>query len=317
MTVRRFIFLNGLCLLLGVFAACGSDGGVNDPGSASVGGDIPPQFLPQKQEDRQIEEHSFEVELDGWDKVMFAPFYHETGENDTEQAQGNRDVQFRLLRDGKTVYTFPARYEGDVLQGQKFEGVAAVSFYDYNGDGRKDILLLIKYAGGDSGMGAIYYEPRLYTQEEREQEFHIDLPPMEYLSDYRENIADMKKGLKRYARKYEMATTKSAWEVERFAKCVKRLILAGDFEGLAETMVFPIRIDGTVYIDKAAYMKAEFVKNPSPEFIEALQAESCEDLFCNSSGIMVGNGLCWILEEGSESPGLKVYAINGITPEKE
>lgn len=217
------------------------------------------------------------------------------------------------MKEGKTVYTFPARYADDVLQGQKFEEVAAVSFYDYNEDGRKDILLLIKYNDGDSGMGASYYEPRLYTQEE-ELEFHVDLLPMEYLSDYRENIADMKKGLKLYARKYKVATSKSAWEVERFVKRVKRLILAGDFEGLAETMIFPIRIDETVYMDKAAYMKAEFVKNPSPEFIEALQAESCEDLFCNYSGIMMGNGNCWISDMSGQ--GLKIYAINGITPEK-
>lgn len=313
---KRFIFINSLCLLLSVFAACSNDVDGNDLGDAGMGGDLPAQSYPQKQAERQIEEHSFEIELDGWGQVMFAPFAQEKGENDTDQAQENRDVQFKLLKDGKTVYTFPARYEGDVLQGQKFEGVAAVSFYDYNEDGRKDILLLIKYAGGDSGMGASFYEPRLYTQEE-ELEFHVDLLPMEYLSDYRENIADMKKGLKLYARKYKVATSKSAWEVERFAKRVKRLILAGDFEGLAETMVFPIRIDETVYMDKAAYMKAEFVKNPSPEFIEALQAESCEDLFCNYNGITMGNGLCWILEEGSESHGLKVYAINGITPEKE
>lgn len=316
MTGKRFIFINSLFLLLSVFAACGSNTGGNDLGSADEDVDIPSQSHPQKQAERQIEEHSFEIELDGWGQVMFAPFARETRENDTEQAQGNRDVQFKLLRDGEIVYTFPARYADDVLQGQKFEGVAAVSFYDYNEDGRKDILLLIKYTDGDSGMGASFYEPRLYTQEERELEFYMDLPPMEYLSDYRENIADMKKGLKIYARKYEVATSKSAWEVERFAKRVKRLILAGDFEGLAETMIFPIRIDETVYIDKAAYMKAEFVKDPSPEFIEALQAESCEDLFCNYSGIMMGNELCWILEESSEPLGLKVYAINGITPEK-
>ena len=305
MTGKRFIFINCLCVLLGLFAACG-DG---------VGEDVLPQKKAQTQEraERQIEEHSFEVELDGWGQVMFAPFLQD---NDANQAQGNRDVQFKLLRDGKTVYTFPARYEYDILQGQKCEGVAAVSFYDYNEDGRKDILLLIKYTGGDSAMSTIFYEPRLFTQEEKALEFHVDLCPMEYLFDYRDSIADMKKGLQNYARKYQIATPNSAWEVERFAKRVKRLILAGDFAGLADNMVFPIRIDETVYMDKAAYMKAEFVTNPSPEFIEALKAESCEDLFCNYSGIMMGDGLCWISDDGG-SQGLKVYAVNGITQERD
>lgn len=314
---KRFIFINSLFLLLWVSAACGNNVDGNALGGDGADGDIPSQSRPQKQAERQIEEHSFEVDLDGWGQIMFAPFVQEKGENDTGQALGNRDVQFRLLKDGKTVYTFPARYADDVLQGQRFEEVAAVSFYDYNEDGRRDILLLIRYTGEDSRLGAVIYEPRLYTQGESGLEFHVDLPPMEYLADYRENIADMKKGLKAYALKYEIATSKSTWEVERFAKRVKRLILAGNFDELAEIMVFPVRIDETVYMDKAAYMKAEFVKNPRAEFIEALQAESCEDLFCNYSGIMMGSGLCWILEEGSESYGLKVYAINGITPKKE
>lgn len=311
---KRFIFINSLCLLLIVFAACGSDADGNDLGSASMGGDIPAQSHPQKQAERQIEEHSFEVELDGWGKVMFAPFAHETGENDTEQAQGTRDVQFKLLKDGKTVYTFPARYADDVLQGQKFEEVAAVSFYDYNEDGRKDILLLIKYTDGDSGMGASFYEPRLYTQDESEPEFHVDVSPMEHLTNYRKNIADMKKGLQIYGQKYAAATEKSAWEVERFAKCVKGLILEGDLKGLAEHVSFPVRIDETIYIDRAAYMKADFVTNPRPEFIKALQEDSCEDLFCNYSGIMMGNGNCWISDMSGQ--GLKIYTINGITPEK-
>lgn len=304
MTGKRFIIISSLYLFFSVFAACGDDGSK--------------EALPQerKQAEKQIEEHSFEVELDGWGQVMFAPFVQENEEGDADGAQGNRDVRFKLLRGGKTVYTFPAHYADDMLQGMEFREVAAVSFYDYNEDGRKDIMLLIKYTGGNSEMCTIFYEPRLYTQEEGESGFYVDAFPMDYLFDYRDSIADMKKGLEGYARKYAMVTTRSAWEVERFAKRVKRQILAGDFERLAENMVFPIRIDGTVYIDKAAYMKAEFVTNPNPEFIKALKEEPCEDLFCNYSGIMMGNGLCWISETGDKSQGLKIYAVNGITPDK-
>lgn len=304
---KIFICINGLFLLLGMLAGCGDN----------VREDVPTQEQRQEEKraerrvERQIEEHSFEIELDGWGRVVFAPFMQED-----DSAQENRDVQFKLMRDEKDVYTFPARYEDNILHGQVCDGVAAVSFYDYDEDGRKDILLLIRYAGKDSGKGSIYYEPRLYTQEESGTDFYVDMCPTEYLYDYRENIADMKKGLSEYARKYQMVTENSAWEVERFAKRVKRLILVGDYAGLAENMVFPVRIDGTIYINKAAYMKAEFVTNPRPEFLEALKAEPCEDLFCNYSGIMIGDGLCWILDEG-DSQGLKVYAVNGITPKNE
>ena len=35
-------------------------------------------------------------------------------------------MRFKLMQNGETVYTFPARYEDDILQGQEFAGVAAV-----------------------------------------------------------------------------------------------------------------------------------------------------------------------------------------------
>lgn len=51
-----------------------------------------------------------------------------------------------------------------------------------------------------------------------------------------------------------MATDKSTWEVDRFARKVKRLILAGDFQGLC--------------------------------------GEACEDMFSNAQGIMMGGRKC-------------------------
>ncbi len=307
MNCKRVICVIFLWLLLCVSAACSDDAGEGNE-------DALPQAL--KQAERQIKEQSFYVELDGWGKVMFAPFIPDREDKGGSRAQGNRDVRFKLMQNGETVYTFPARYEDDILQGQEFAGVAAVSFFDYNEDGRTDIMLLIEYTGGDFGMSTSFYEPRLYTQEEGETEFYVDVSPMEYLLDYRDSISVMKKGLEAYARKYAVATGRSAWEVERFAKRVRRQILAGDFEALAESMVFPIRIDHTIYIDKAAFMKAEFVTNPSAEFLEALKAETCENLFCNYRGVMMGDGSCWITEDSEGLQELKIYAVNGITPEK-
>ena len=43
-----------------------------------------------------------------------------------------------------------------------FAGVAAVSFFDYNEDGRTDIMILIEYTGGDFGrrytVDSVYFQ---------------------------------------------------------------------------------------------------------------------------------------------------------------
>lgn len=113
-----------------------------------------------------IQEQSFETELEGWGKVFFASL--------TPQGAGRRP-QFLLIKDGKTVYTFPEAHkepEGG------FMAVSAVAFQDYNADGKKDVLVLSAYGDGERQWN----EPLIFLQENSDNMFYLDHPELE---DYR------------------------------------------------------------------------------------------------------------------------------------
>lgn len=275
----------------------------------------------------QISEQSFEVELDGWGKVTFAAFEPEEVSASGIWAYG--DARFMLLKDDRVLYTFPGYYSNpatgteNVMSGQKFGQVLSVAFKDYNEDGRKDILLILEYAGVQGiDIGQTWREARAYTQEEGEKEFHVDKPLTEQLRYYSENMEQVYEGMEAYSKGYAVCTDLGAWEVERFAKRVRKQVLAGDYEGIAEELAYPVVIDGVSFADKAAFLAADFVKNPNPAFADAIEQETGELLFCSWQGIMLGNGgeNLWFAEmkngDGS-SQGLKITGINGITANTE
>jgi len=122
--------------------------------------------------------------------------------------------------------------------------------------------------------------------------------------------------LKDYAQSYAVCTSKSVWEVERFARKIKELILTGDFEGLSKEIAYPVTINGTIYQDEAAFLKTDFAENLNPEILTELEAESCQGMFANGQGIMLGNGSVWIGESMNPdliSQGLKVITLNNFT----
>lgn len=55
-----------------------------------------------------------------------------------------------------------------------------------------------------------------------------------------------------------MATDKSTWEVDRFVRKVKRLILTGDFQGLCGEISFLIMVDGATYPDEETFLGADY-----------------------------------------------------------
>lgn len=103
-------------------------------------------------------------------------------------------------------------------------------------------------------------------------------------------------------------------EVEDFAKEVKQQILDYDWEGLSEKILYPITIGEMTYETKEKFAAEEFTFDD--RFRKLLQEESCEDMFCNWQGMMLGEtGQVWIsefLNEDLSSQGLKVYGINGL-----
>ncbi len=266
---------------------------------------------------KQIAEQSFPVTLDGWGEVIFASFAPIGDRKDEAGQVCFGDVRFALLKEGKQVYVFPGENEENVFYGQQFGQVLSVAFRDYNEDGRTDILVLLEYAGVQGpNIDVPARTVRAYTQEEGKTEFFYDQALSEYLKDYTDSMEEVSRGLESYAGIYAVATDKSAWEVERFARKVKRQIMAGDFEGLCESIAFPVTIDGTVYQDKEAILGADFIDNRNPAFLEAVWTEPCGNMFVNYQGIAMGDGCVWIseiLDENMVSQGLKVYGINGLS----
>ena len=273
----------------------------------------------------QILEQSFEVELDGWGKVIFAAFEPEEFSGNSIWAYG--DARFMLLKNDRVIYTFPGCYNDietgaeNVLAGQQFGQVLSVAFRDYNEDGRTDILLILEYAGVQGNeIDRPWQEVRAYTQEEGEKEFHLDKLLMEQLRYYSENMEQVYAGIEDYSHGYAVCTDISTWEVERFAKRVRKQILAGDFESIADEIAYPITVDGIPYEDKTAFLRADFVQNPSTSFTDVIRNETGELMFCNWQGIMMGNGEVWfseVLNNDGSSQGLKIIGINGITKEKQ
>ena len=112
---------------------------------------------------------------------------------------------------------------------------------------------------------------------------------------------------------YSVCTGFSKAEVEQFAKNVKDLILASNWTALSEHIAYPITMGGVVYEDSASFVTAPFETLLDTDAIEAIQNESCTDMFCKYSGIMMGNGEVWIgevLNEDGSSDGLRVIALS-------
>lgn len=301
----------------GSVAGGGADGNGNAAGNATdSGAESGSTGGSEALAGGQILDQSFPVTLDGWGGVVFAPFAPGDLMEDENGHVCFGDVRFALFQDGKTVAVLPGENEENIFYGQQFKEVLSVAFQDYNEDGRTDILVLLEYAGVQgANIDVPFRMVRAYAQEEGSKDFYLDRPVSEYLGSYADSMEQIYEGLDAYAGIYAVATDKSAWEVERFARKVKRQILARDFRGLCEEIAFPITIDGTVYQDREAFLGADFIQNPNPAFLDALQKEPCGNMFVNYQGIAMGEGAVWIgeiLDENLVSQGLKVYGMNGL-----
>ena len=146
-----------------------------------------------------IESQMFDVYLDGWEEVTFASFL--PGESSSQDG----DAEFKLLKDGEVVYSFPGYgQDSTAAAGQSFQEVLAVAFRDIDYDNRNDILILDKYASIDGAdAGQAYPSIRIYSQPEGQKEFVLNKfdPPMdEFLQKqhYNDNIANVLKGIDEY-----------------------------------------------------------------------------------------------------------------------
>ena len=120
---------------------------------------------------------------------------------------------------------------------------------------------------------------------------------------------------------YEVATTLStASEIEEFALDIKEDVLSKDWISLSEKIKYPITINGITVNDSTAFQELDIDERISQEFVDAIAAESCREMFCNWQGIMMGaTGQIWFtnLDDGSETWELKIFGINGMLDESE
>ena len=102
-------------------------------------------------ESRVITEQSFDVELNDWGEVQFVsylPTYDTLWE----------DVSIVLAKDNQIVYHFPAYFENNSTENDSvgmFDSVEAVGFQDIDGDGAKDVIVIVNYVTGAGPQGMI------------------------------------------------------------------------------------------------------------------------------------------------------------------
>lgn len=112
---------------------------------------------------------------------------------------------------------------------------------------------------------------------------------------------------------YAICSSYNKDEVEMFAQMIKDAILHKDWEELAGKISYPITIGGIECSNQEDFKKIAFDDILTDDFYIALEDESCEEMFCNYAGIMLGNGQVWIgeiIDEAGESGELMVIAIN-------
>lgn len=112
---------------------------------------------------------------------------------------------------------------------------------------------------------------------------------------------------------YAICSSYNKDEVEMFAQIIKDDILNKDWEELAGKIAYPITIGNVDCSNEEDFKRISFDDILTDDFYTALKDESCEAMFCNYAGIMLGNGQVWIGEvigEVGEKGELMVIAIN-------
>ena len=114
---------------------------------------------------------------------------------------------------------------------------------------------------------------------------------------------------------YSMVTSASAKEVEQFAAGIKEDILWKDWKSLSGKLAYPIQISGKDINNAKEFLAMDIDGKLNQEFVNAIDAESCRQMFFNYQGIMMGEtGQVWIagVDNGTGQWELKVIALNGL-----
>lgn len=114
---------------------------------------------------------------------------------------------------------------------------------------------------------------------------------------------------------YSAATTFPAYAVEDFAGTVRAHILDKNWASLSELLSYPINIESTTYHTAEEFAAEDWDRILTDGFFQAIEAESCHEMFCSADGILLADGLIWIAQvhvegEFGENDTLKVISMN-------
>lgn len=114
---------------------------------------------------------------------------------------------------------------------------------------------------------------------------------------------------------YQDCSSYPSSQIEDFAKNVKSLFLEKDWDAIAALISYPITIDGTICEDHSDFLSLDFESQLNPDFLSAMEAETCQEMFHNWQGISMGaKGELWFSQVYSDesNSSLLITGINGI-----
>lgn len=112
---------------------------------------------------------------------------------------------------------------------------------------------------------------------------------------------------------YSACTEYSKEAVEDFAAQVRQAVLDRDWESLSRLTCYDIRVGEHTFGNSSEFAVADWDSILDEDFFQAIEEESCTDLFCNASGVMMGGGQIWfgqVLDIDGNDQGLQVTVIN-------
>lgn len=114
---------------------------------------------------------------------------------------------------------------------------------------------------------------------------------------------------------YSAATTLSNVEVESYALDIRDMILNNDWDKFVQEICYPIIVDGLTMEDASDLTDYIADSKVSTDFLAAIEAETCAEMFSSEQGITMGeDGQIWLATVQGENGDyvLKVVEINDM-----
>ena len=114
---------------------------------------------------------------------------------------------------------------------------------------------------------------------------------------------------------YSAATTLSNAEVENYALDIREMILNNDWDKFVQEICYPIIGDGLTMENASDLTDYIADSKVSEDFLAAIEAETCTEMFSSEQGITMGEeGQIWLATVQGENGAyvLKVVEINDM-----